>query len=149
MSGGITAGGDLRATRITETKLAVRNRRADLPELVRKASFPLLLEMQGDPAQHWLHDYVSTLVLRDIRELADIEKASKIPDLLNIMAAHGTGLLNEASLARVPRMAAYATGSLLMRGTRTMTRAQIAERFEALKTTGSVSGGAQSAGIRA
>lgn len=82
--------------------------------------------------------------------IGDSLKVSLLPkdtrgDTVEVFTAFRYG--DEASLARVPRMAAYATGSLLMRGTRTMTRAQIAERFEALKTTGSVSGGAQSAGI--
>lgn len=51
------------------------------------------------------------------------------------------------SLRRSPRPAGSVAGSLLMHGTSRMSREQIAQRMEALKTTGQVWGGAQSAGI--
>lgn len=51
------------------------------------------------------------------------------------------------SLKRSPDPAGSAAGAMLMRGSRTMTREQIAQRFDALKTTANVSGGAQSANI--
>ena len=51
------------------------------------------------------------------------------------------------SLKRSPSQAADFAGSLLMSGSGTMTREQIAQRFEALKTSGGVSGGLQSANI--
>ena len=51
------------------------------------------------------------------------------------------------SLKRSPDPAASAAGDMLMRGSKMMTREQIAQRFEALKTTADVSGGVQSASI--
>ena len=51
------------------------------------------------------------------------------------------------SIKRSPEPAGSAAGDMLMRGTKTMTREQIAQRFEALKTTANVSGGVQSASI--
>ncbi len=51
------------------------------------------------------------------------------------------------SLKRSPDPAGSAAGAMLMRGTRTMTREQIAQRFETLKTSADVSGGLQNADI--
>ncbi|WP_231120341.1 M16 family metallopeptidase [Cognatilysobacter tabacisoli] len=51
------------------------------------------------------------------------------------------------SLKRSPDPAGSMAGALLMRGTTTLSREQIAQRLEALKTTGGVSGGLQSASI--
>ncbi len=51
------------------------------------------------------------------------------------------------SIKRRPDPAGSAAGAMLMRGSRTMTREQIAQRFEALKTSADVSGGVQSADI--
>jgi zinc protease len=51
------------------------------------------------------------------------------------------------SIKRSPKQAAGFAGSLLMNGSSNMTREQIAQRFEALKTSASVSGGPQSADI--
>ncbi|MBK9669483.1 MAG: insulinase family protein [Thermomonas sp.] len=51
------------------------------------------------------------------------------------------------SIRRSPPPAASFAGSMLMRGSKTLSREQIDKRFEALKTTGGVSGGTQGAGI--
>lgn len=47
----------------------------------------------------------------------------------------------------VPAGAAEMTGSMLMRGSKTMSREQIDKRFQALKTSANVGGGMRSAGI--
>ncbi|MGN6153363.1 MAG: M16 family metallopeptidase [Lysobacteraceae bacterium] len=51
------------------------------------------------------------------------------------------------ALRAVPPMAASFAGSLLMNGSETMSREEIAKRFEALKTSVSINAGTQSAGI--
>jgi len=51
------------------------------------------------------------------------------------------------AMRRSPEGAAEFAGSLLMRGSKTLTREQIDKRFEALKTAANVGGGSQSAGI--
>lgn len=51
------------------------------------------------------------------------------------------------ALRRNPSAAPGFAGTMLMRGSKTMTREQIDKRFEALKTEASVSGGGQGAGI--
>ena len=51
------------------------------------------------------------------------------------------------SIRRSPPPAASFAGSMLMRGSKTLSREQIDKRFEALKTSGGVSGGPQGADI--
>ena len=51
------------------------------------------------------------------------------------------------SIRRSPPPAASFAGSMLMRGSKTLSREQIDKRFEELKTSGGVSGGTQGAGI--
>jgi predicted AAA+ superfamily ATPase len=54
----------------------------------------------------WFEAYVTTLVQRDLRELAAIDGLAAMPGLLRLLAARATGLLNIAELARssgVPR----------------------------------------------
>ena len=51
------------------------------------------------------------------------------------------------AMRRSPEGAAGFAGSMLMRGSKTMSREQIDKRFEELKTSASVSGGSQAAGI--
>jgi predicted AAA+ superfamily ATPase len=49
----------------------------------------------------WLRAYLTTLIERDVRELAAIEHLSQIPRLLSVIAAWSGRLLNFADLARV------------------------------------------------
>jgi zinc protease len=55
---------------------------------------------------------------------------------------------NEAALKGRSSQAGYLAGSMLMRGSNTMNREQIAQRLEALKTTGGVGGGSRGAYIQ-
>ncbi|MGH2810831.1 MAG: ATP-binding protein, partial [Actinomycetota bacterium] len=47
----------------------------------------------------WYRSYVTSLVQRDIRDLAEIEGLREIPNLLALIAARNAGLLNLASLS--------------------------------------------------
>lgn len=82
--------------------------------------------------------------------IGDTLKVSLLPkdtrgDTVTVTATFRFG--DVEALTRSPEPAGSVAGEMLMRGTKTMTREQIAQRFEALKTTANVSGGAQSAGI--
>lgn len=50
--------------------------------------------------QAWFGSHLSTLLQREIRDLAQIEGLTMLPRLLGIVAARTTGLLNYAELAR-------------------------------------------------
>ncbi|MFZ5636153.1 MAG: M16 family metallopeptidase [Pseudomonadota bacterium] len=82
--------------------------------------------------------------------IGDALKVSLLPkdtrgDTVTVNATFRFG--DVESLKRVPDAAAGAAGAMLMRGSRTLTREQISQRMEALKTTGNVWGGEQAAGI--
>lgn len=49
---------------------------------------------------HWFDGYITTILQRDVRALAEIEKLSAIPNLLRILANRAGGLLNDADIAR-------------------------------------------------
>ncbi len=48
----------------------------------------------------WFGSYLTTLIQRDIRDLAHIERLSAIPRLLSLLASRATALLNYSELAR-------------------------------------------------
>jgi hypothetical protein len=48
----------------------------------------------------WFASYLTTILSRDARDLADIEGLVQLPRLLALLASRVTGLLNEADLAR-------------------------------------------------
>ena len=66
-------------------------------------------------------------------------------DIVSVNATFRFG--DEAAIRRTPDQAASMAGALLMRGSKTLGREQIARRLEELKTTGGVGGGMQQASI--
>lgn len=76
----------------------------DLATVIRRATFPEISGAIPATAAIWLDGYIGTLLQRDIRQLADIEKMSALPDLVKLLAARAGGLLNDAGCARDARL---------------------------------------------
>jgi len=71
-----------------------------LTDMIRAASFP---EISGAPIHErtgWFDGYLTTILQRDVRALAEIEKLSALPNLLRILANRSGGLINDADIAR-------------------------------------------------
>lgn len=62
--------------------------------------------LRGSDARRtdWLNAYVTTILQRDVRELAAIQGLSDLPLLLALIAARATGALNTADLSRSARI---------------------------------------------
>lgn len=50
--------------------------------------------------QHWFNSYIMTILQRDIRELANIDGLTQIPQLMELIAARSATLLNYAEISR-------------------------------------------------
>jgi predicted AAA+ superfamily ATPase len=77
----------------------VSGRHADLVERMLTGGFP-------EPALRgrrdaWFRGYVTTLLERDVRDLARLEQLTALPPLLELLAARSGSLLNTAELSRV------------------------------------------------
>jgi predicted AAA+ superfamily ATPase len=77
-------------------------RRAVLVERLMTGGFP-------EPALHgrrdaWFRGYVTTLLERDVRDLARLDQLTALPPLLDLLAARSGSLLNTAELSRVSAM---------------------------------------------
>lgn len=71
-----------------------------LGEAVGSATFP---EISGKPARErreWFDGYLATILLRDVRALAELEKIGFLPRLLRVLAARSGKLMNDAEIAR-------------------------------------------------
>lgn len=53
-----------------------------------------------DRRQAWVGAYITTILQRDVRDLAHIEGLTDMPRLLSLLAARSSGLLNVAELSR-------------------------------------------------
>ncbi|MBB3102302.1 ATP-binding protein [Azomonas macrocytogenes] len=64
-----------------------------------------LSRSDGRRREAWFDSYLSTLLLRDVRDLAQIEGLTELPRLMQLLAARSGGLLNAAELSRTSGMA--------------------------------------------
>lgn len=62
------------------------------PEAVQRRS--------EDRRRAWFESYVASVVQRDVRDLANIERLVELPSILGLLAARAGGLLNYADLSR-------------------------------------------------
>ncbi len=76
---------------------------------VLRGGFPEVLERQAeDRRRAWFASYVSTILQRDVRDLANIEGLTEMPRLLSLLASRVSQLMNKAEISRDADIA-YAT----------------------------------------
>lgn len=73
---------------------------AELEATMLAATYPQIVEMDERDRAEWMESYVSTILQRDMRTIAEIEKLALLPRLLRILAARAGGLINDAAIAR-------------------------------------------------
>jgi predicted AAA+ superfamily ATPase len=74
--------------------------RKQLIEKVLTGGFPeVVTDIARDRRPAWFRSYVTTMLQRDVRELANIEGLTAMPRLLALLASRAGGLLNFADLS--------------------------------------------------
>jgi len=71
-----------------------------LNEAIRAATF---LEISGKKARErseWFEGYLTTILQRDVRAIAELDKISLLPVMLRILASRAGSLMNDASISR-------------------------------------------------
>ncbi|MEI9885096.1 MAG: ATP-binding protein [Rhizomicrobium sp.] len=78
----------------------VVGRRLQLAEIAGRATFPGISGAGEKSAATWFDGYLSALLQRDVRSLAEVEKITELPNIVKLLAARVSGLLNDADCAR-------------------------------------------------
>lgn len=77
----------------------------DLLHRICKGGYPEVLTRPIEPRRKaWFQSYITTLLQRDVRELANIESLTALPRLLSLLATRATGLANFSDLSRTLRI---------------------------------------------
>ena len=74
--------------------------RAELVGRVLAGGYPEALTRAGKRRQDWFSSYLTTILQRDVRDLANIEGLTQIPRLMSLLATRSASLLNLADLSR-------------------------------------------------
>jgi predicted AAA+ superfamily ATPase len=75
-----------------------------LSDIIARATFPQLATEKNININGWFGSYINTLLNRDVRNIAQIEKLHELPYLLKVLASRAGGLINDADLARTTRL---------------------------------------------
>jgi predicted AAA+ superfamily ATPase len=74
--------------------------RAGLVERALRGGYPEAVGRSGARRSAWFRSYVELLLARDVRDLAEIDRLTALPRLLELLAARAGSLSNFAELAR-------------------------------------------------
>ncbi len=72
----------------------------DLLTAMARATFPEITRADAAVRATWFEGYITTILQRDLRQVADVEKAAILPALLRIVASRAGSLVNEADISR-------------------------------------------------
>lgn len=78
----------------------VNDRGISLTEAIRSATYPEIAAQSDDSRDLWFDGYVTTLLQRDVRMLAELDKISVLPVLLRLLASRAGNLINDADISR-------------------------------------------------
>lgn len=75
-------------------------KRQDLIQIVCSGGYPEVLQRSESRRYAWFSSYLTTLLQRDIKDLANIEGLSDLPHLFQLLVTRHMGLCNFADLSR-------------------------------------------------
>jgi predicted AAA+ superfamily ATPase len=67
---------------------------------LHKGGYPEVVQRPAGRRRNWFASYLSTILQRDVRDLANIAGLTEAPRLLALLAARSSGLLNVSELSR-------------------------------------------------
>jgi len=79
---------------------ATTHSRIPMPGLISESGFPGNLKRGGARLEEWHRSYITSILQRDVRDLAKIDGLTGMPNLLKLLAARSSGLLNTSDLTR-------------------------------------------------
>lgn len=71
-----------------------------LVQAISMATFPEIADKSGAERRIWFDGYLNTMLQRDVKMLAELEKISALPTLLRILAIRAGNLLNDSDISR-------------------------------------------------
>lgn len=71
-----------------------------LTDMITKASYPELLDLSDTAHNTWFQNYIKKITLDDPQQIYHIEKADRMPLLLQALAVRVCNLVNDADLSR-------------------------------------------------
>lgn len=78
----------------------ITDRGLSITDAMKLATFPEIADKNTRERSIWFDGYLTTILQRDVRLIAELEKISVLPNLLRILATRAGNLLNDSDVAR-------------------------------------------------
>ncbi|MBL7735900.1 MAG: ATP-binding protein [Chitinophagaceae bacterium] len=78
----------------------IADRGLSVSQAIKLATFPEIINKDENERRIWFDGYLTTILQRDVRMIADLEKISVLPNLLRVLATRSGNLINDADIAR-------------------------------------------------
>lgn len=75
--------------------------RHELYNRIAIGGYPLVQNLNDEDRYAWFNSYITTILYRDIKDLAQITASSEFPKLLQVLATRAGNLLNVSELSRI------------------------------------------------
>lgn len=76
------------------------DRGLSITDAIKAATFPEIADKKQSERGIWFDGYITTLLQRDVKMIAELEKISVLPNLLRVLATRAGGLLNDSDISR-------------------------------------------------
>jgi uncharacterized protein len=80
--------------------IGIADRGLSISDAIKLATFPDIADKNAKERSIWFDGYLTTILQRDVRLIAELGKISVLPHLLRILAIRAGNLLNDADIAR-------------------------------------------------
>ena len=78
----------------------IENKGLQTIDAIQLATFPEITGKSSKEKSIWFDGYISTILQRDVRMLADLEKIAVLPNMLRILATRAGNLINDSDISR-------------------------------------------------
>ncbi|MBW0176666.1 ATP-binding protein [Sediminibacterium sp.] len=78
----------------------ITDRGLTLLDAMKRATFPEIASATEENRRTWFDGYITTILQRDVKQIAELEKSSLLPHLLRVLATRAGGLMNDSDIAR-------------------------------------------------
>lgn len=78
----------------------INNRGLNMTDAMKLATFPEIADKDAKERGIWFDGYLTTILQRDVKLLAELEKISVLPNLLRVLAIRAGNLINDSDIAR-------------------------------------------------
>jgi hypothetical protein len=71
-----------------------------ISDAIKFATYPEIIDKNDKEVNSWFDGYISTILQRDVKMLAELEKIAVLPSLLRALASRAGNVINDADLSR-------------------------------------------------